>query len=238
VLISIHMPKTAGLSLRATLEEHFAAALLPDYQDYPLAHTPQERQTAAERFSRDLAPADFASIGCIHGHFLPAKYLSLVESQDCQCITWLRQPVARLISHYAYWRRSYDASSAETSALHRRVVEEGWTLEQFCLTPELRNVYSQFLWGFPLDRLDFVGITEYFAEDLRYFSTGFLSINAAPQWNNRRDASDQLQTPEDLDEELCRQIEEYHAQDMQLYQWAIELRANRRVLVPGGFKGA
>ncbi len=33
------------------------------------------------------------------------------------------------------------------------MVEEEWTLERFCLEPELKNLYSQFLWGFPLKKV-------------------------------------------------------------------------------------
>ena len=43
MLISVHMPKTAGLSFRATLEEHFGDGFSYDYADYPLAHKPLDR---------------------------------------------------------------------------------------------------------------------------------------------------------------------------------------------------
>lgn len=225
MLVSIHMPKTAGLSFRATLEQHYGEGFRHDYADYPLASPLPQRHAAALEYSLAAEPATYAGVGCIHGHFLPVKYLLLADSMECRFVTWLREPVQRLVSHYYYWQRSYDPAAEETSSLHRRVVEEEWTLEQFCLAPELRNVYSQFLWAFPLRALDFVGITEYFAEDLRDFSTLFLGINAEPHFANTADTP---AGPEKLPRKLLRQVQNYHAQDLSLYQWALQRRVARQ----------
>ncbi len=224
MLVSVHMPKTAGLSFRATLEQHYGAGFRHDYADYPLASPLPERHAAALEYSLAAEPAAYAGVHCIHGHFLPVKYLLLADSMECRFVTWLREPVQRLVSHYYYWQRSYDPVAEETSSLHRRVVEENWTLEQFCLAPELRNVYSQFLWAFPLRALDFVGITEYFAEDLRDFSTQFLGINAEPQFAN---AAEVPAGPEQLPRKLLLKVQDYHALDLSLYQWALQQRAAR-----------
>lgn len=224
MLVSIHMPKTAGLSFRTTLEQHYGEGFRHDYADYPLASPLPQRHAAALEYSLAAEPAAYADVACIHGHFLPIKYLLLADSMECRFVTWLREPVQRLVSHYYYWQRSYDPVAEDTSSLHRRVVEEQWTLEQFCLAPELRNVYSQFLWAFPLRALDFVGITEYFAEDLREFATLFLGINVEPQFAN---AADVPAGPEKLPPKLLRQVQEYHAQDLSLYQWALQQRAAR-----------
>ncbi len=225
MLVSIHMPKTAGLSFRAALEEHYGAGFAPDYADYPLASPLPQRHAAALEFSLAAEPSAYRQVGCIHGHFLPIKYLLLADYMECRFVTWLREPLQRLVSHYYYWQRSYDPAADDTSSLHRRVVEEAWTLEQFCLAPELRNVYSQFLWAFPLRALDFVGITEYFAEDLRDFSTQFLGINVEPQFAN---AAEVPAGPEQLRPRLRQQVREFHAQDLALYQWALQKREARR----------
>ena len=225
MLVSIHMPKTAGLSFRATLEEHFATGFTHDYADYPLASPQPQRHAAALEFSLAAEPAAYRNVRCIHGHFLPIKYLLLADYMDCQFVTWLREPLQRLVSHYYYWQRSYDPAAEDTSSLHRRVVEERWTLERFCLAPELRNVYSQFLWAFPLRALDFVGITEFFEEDLRDFSAQFLGIKAEPRFAN---AADVPAGPEQLPAALRQRVRDYHSQDIALYQWALQKREARQ----------
>jgi hypothetical protein len=221
------MPKTAGLSFRAALEKHFGDGFRHDYQDYPLAQTAARRREQAAAWGETAKAADFAGVECVHGHFLAAKYLPLAESVPCTFITWLREPLARLVSHYRYWLRSYDSDPALVSPLHRRVVEEKWSLERFCLAPELRNVYTEFLWGFPPERLNFVGITEFYADDLRYFSQEILGNNLALHTLN--------QGPGEVNgggETLPsvsgrRRIEACHAADISLYQHFLRQRKQR-----------
>lgn len=227
MLISVHMPKTAGLSFRATLEEHFGDAFLPDYEDFPLAHPPFERHDLALQYSKRVSHRDLGGMECIHGHFLPVKYLLLADQRPCRFVTWLRDPVERLVSHYHYWQRTYDPASDRTSSLHRRVVEEGWTLEEFCLAPELRNVYTQFLWAFPLQQLDFIGITESFDEDLRYFSRVFLGQEARPRYLNQRELVEEERWLGELTATVRAQVEAYHEEDIRFYQQALELRQRR-----------
>jgi hypothetical protein len=221
------MPKTAGLSFRASLEEYFGDRFRHDYQDYPLAQSAQERRERARRWGESARPADFAGVDCVHGHFLPLKYLPLADTLPCRFVTWLREPVARLVSHYHYWQQTYDPASDLTSSLHRRVVEEGWSLERFCLAPELRNVYTEFLWGFPEERLCFVGITEFFAEDLRYFSQEILGNKMRPHTLNRHVGGDEGGAGAGLTAATRARVEEYHLADITLYRQVLERRRLR-----------
>ena len=49
-------------------------------------------------------------VACIHGHFLPVKYRIALARRPAHYVTWLRDPVERIASHYAFWRRDYDGS--------------------------------------------------------------------------------------------------------------------------------
>ena len=225
------MPKTAGSSFRASLEECFGDGFRHDYQDYPLAQEAHVRRQRAQDWGRSARPADFAGVDCVHGHFLPLKYLELSRTLPCTFVTWLREPVARLVSHYYYWQRAYDPASGLTSPLHRRVVEESWSLQRFCLAPELRNVYSEFLWGFPPERLQFIGITEFFTEDLRYFSQQVLGNRLQAHTLNSRAGTDGVEPTARLSAATRAEIEAYHAADMALYRLALRRREGR--LHPG-----
>lgn len=227
LVVSLHMPKTAGNSFLATLDDHFGRGLHRDYADYPLHVAPQERHRQALQGALSLTQPDYKDTLCVHGHFLPVKYLLLADQRPCVFATWLREPIARLVSHYHYWNDVYDPDSADIKLLHRRVVEEKWSLQRFCLSPELRNVYSQLLWGFPLERFDFIGITENYENDLHAFSSTYLGKKAPAHALNRRQSAESTDASSELTGSLRHDIEQWHAADMALYQRAV--RAGRLI---------
>lgn len=231
LIISIHMPKTAGVSFRATLEEHFGDGFRHDYADFPLNQTPESRYESAMKAGQAGDKSDFSNTSCIHGHFLPMKYLGLAQARECKFVTWLREPLARLVSHYHYWYLTYDQSSEQTAALHRRVVEESWSLEDFCLSSELRNVYTQFLNGFPVDELDFIGITECYDQDLRYFSEHYLCEKVTARKLNRRPDPAVPIPEEQLSTDFWEAVSAYHSADIELYKMALARRSERVSLV-------
>ena len=223
-IISVHVPKTGGLSFRAMLEEQMGDRFLPDYDDVPLAHPHQERQRMATEAEHQLNMQELEGIECVHGHFLPVKYRPLAAQRECSFVAWLREPLARLASHYYYWQRTYDPQSSDTSAVQTRMMEDNWSLEDFCLAPELRNIYAQFFWSFPLQDFDFIGITEHFDEDFRYFCTAFLGKNLQPQRLNQRDPESR---DAGLSDAAVHSIRAFHAEDVALYDEALQLREAR-----------
>ncbi len=219
VLISLHIPKTAGTSFSEFLMAHFTDKLLMDYKHLP-EHISLFRIRAVTGYHCIInAFRNYSNIKCIHGHFLAAKYLSV---RRAKFITWMRNPVERLASHYHYWKRT---CTPESLPLHRRVVEENWSFERFCLGPEVRNLYSRFLWRFPLNRFDFIGITEHFEEDFLYFTNRFFGIAPPiPRSNINLDKKGiYVDNPG-----LRSKIEAYHAQDMDLYRRAVANRSHRQ----------
>jgi hypothetical protein len=228
VLISLHLPKTAGTSFLALLETHYGDALVRDYGDRPLhCGALRRRVRAAAGGLRNALPSRrLRDAACIHGHFLPLKYARLPGRRHF--VVWLRDPVERLASHYHYWNRSYDRGDA--GRLHRRVVEERWTLERFCLGPELRNIYSTFLWRFPLERFDFVGITERYDEDVHDFAARFLDREGTqpPPATVNAGHRGGVGSPWIEDPAFRARVEAHHARDVILYHRALALAERRR----------
>jgi hypothetical protein len=222
VIISVHLPKTAGKSFQAALETRFGHSLREDYGSFPMNTPRYERQRAALEASLANAEADLAGVECIHGHFLPVKYLLLATRRDLTFVTWVRDPIQRLLSHYHYWRKTYQPGTSPP--LHRKMVEENWSVQRFCLGDEMRNTYAQFLWGFPVENFDFMGITEFYEEDLAYFAKRFLGVPVVPQRVNVGAAQGKEY---ELDEGLRRQIEAFHERDIEVYQRALEKRKTR-----------
>lgn len=220
MLISLHLPKTAGSSFRATLEEYYKNGMIRDYADLPI-NTPLFKRNVSALKKCIMPDTIEQDVACIHGHFLPIKYFFVREAKF---ITWMRDPVERLASHYYYWMRHYNPQHCPS--LHRRVVEEKWSLERFCLSREMRNFYGQFLWGFPMSRFSFIGITEYYDSEIKYFSSQFIQSTLPAYSININEAKKEATYFSD-EIALREKIEAYHSKDVALYQKALRMRSAR-----------
>jgi hypothetical protein len=222
------MPKSGGSSFKKMLEDHFGNDFKGDYRDYPLHKSDRFRHGHAEakRFTNSVRYPIFkkySKIECIHGHYLPYKYSCFIEDKDNVFVTWLRDPIERIASHYFYWKRTYDPKKARV--LQRKVVEDDWSFEKFAFSEQMKNVYSKFLWRFPISRLDFIGIVEFAEEDTSYFSKTFLKNSSLrlPSLNVNQDRVTKY--VEDID--TIRRLKLHHNDDYGLYNYALHQRKNR-----------
>lgn len=222
MLISLHLPKTAGTSFGKSLGDHFGNALLLDYDDNPIAKSIQTRSREAIEASIELADNGLNDYQCVHGHFLPVKYLLLSTKINTRFITWMRDPVERMLSHYYFWQTYYDPEKAAVH--HKRFIEEKWSLERFCLGPEFRNIYHQYLWGFPLRSFNFIGISEFYQEDFNYFCSEYFGQELPTYRENITQRPNKIHN---IDEELRKKIELYHKDDVEIYQELLKARKNR-----------
>jgi hypothetical protein len=216
MLVSLHMAKTAGTSFAAALRAHYGEGLVEDYGMLPINRPRGRREWDALRAGFAARRGWPAQIRAIHGHFLPVMYRIAFHGRMVDYVTWLRDPVERLVSNYHYWRRQAHGATPE-QPLRYRMACEGWSLERFCLGPEFRNLYRQYLWGFEPRRFAFIGITERYEEDLDYFARHFLDGAATAthaRANPERDSERYL-----VDPSLRARIERHHAADMALYRW-------------------
>jgi hypothetical protein len=217
LVVSVHLPKTAGTSFGVALRQAYGAGYLEDYGDLPMQHAPWARQWRALRAALRGVRGIPDPVRCIHGHFLAVKYRPVACRQKVLYITWLRDPVERLASHYHFWRRDY-AGNDPRQPLRNRMLREDWSFERFALGPELRDVYSRYLWHFDPRRFDFIGITEHYERDLTRFAQGHLGRGF------RMEAA--LVNPErgeggyGIPQGLRNRIEAHHARDVALYHWA------------------
>ncbi|MGD2186482.1 MAG: hypothetical protein PVI71_10160 [Desulfobacterales bacterium] len=224
MIISLHLPKTAGTSFAAALETHFQTRFLIDNSDLPINTSQYERNRSALVACLRNADNDISDVDCIHGHFLPMKYLLMGDKRELKFVTWMRHPVERVLSHYYFWKKTYRPGKVPN--LHRKVVEENWSIERFCLGPEVRNLYWQFLWGFPIDYFDFIGITEFYENDFAYFVQHYLGGDHIKP--KRLNVSGQERGAYQIDRSFRKDIEAFHDRDIELYQKALERRLMQR----------
>lgn len=220
LVVSLHLPKTAGTSFAQTLRAAHGDGFRSDYADLPLQYGPWRRRSDAVRGGLALRGRIGAEVTCIHGHFLALKYRIALARRPVRYITWLRDPVQRLASHYAFWRRDYDGGDP-AQPLRNRMLREDWSFERFALGPEMRNAYRQYLWGFDPARFDFIGITEHYEADLERLvrMLGGDAVVATALVN-----PDKGEGGYGIDPPLLRRIERHHAADLALYRRAVARR--------------
>ena len=92
-IIFLHLPKTAGTSLRLTIQKNYRARdLYFVYSRHPQFHSIEE--------FRAFAPEDFRKYRIIMGHFPFNK--RLLPFEDRRFVTIVREPVQRCISYYRH----------------------------------------------------------------------------------------------------------------------------------------
>lgn len=217
MLISVHIPKTAGTAFSGLLQQHFGARLLLDHADRPLAAHFAWRRLSS-RVKRVTA-FDASAYDCIHGHFIADKYDFLGSAT--RHVAWLRDPAQRVASHYHYWRRVPDMRNVDC----RRLIEQRLSLEQFAAMPRMRNVAARFFAGKRPREFFFIGLVEDAEASIARFHrlTG-IGANGMPT-DNAADPADAL--ARELSPALRARIEVLNRADRALYDEAANLLARK-----------
>jgi hypothetical protein len=163
MLISVHVPKTGGISFLEVLKAAYGERLLMDYADRPMAAGTLRRLLRTLRSRRSLTADRLAVYDCVHGHFLPFKYKSLSRRSFA---IWFRDPVELVVSRYFYFQRHLKPDDEQ---FRKYIKRQGLTLEAYARIPHFHNVYAKYLFGMRLADFDFVGITENFDASLEVF---------------------------------------------------------------------
>lgn len=160
-VISVHVPKAAGRSLRKSLADAYGeAAMHFDYADDPAnpcsawSLDPEGRRLGAKMV--ELPPA----ARVVHGHFNPSKYEFLANARR---IGFLRHPVDNIISICFYWK----GVETDSNYLWKYFRDNRLSLPDLARLPSLRYLYSRtYFGGIDMRAFDFIGFTETYADDL------------------------------------------------------------------------
>lgn len=184
MIVSIHVPKTAGTAFQQLLSNQFGSRLLLENGDRPLApgYLVRSLRRTAKRWAGQTE-FDPSRYDCIHGHFLARRFDYLGKVRR---IIWLRDPVQRVASHYHYWKRVPDMRNADC----RLMIEKNMSLVQFAALPRMRNVQARFVDGCRLSDFAFIGLFENIDESLSRLSaaTG-IDASSLPRSNANAEKS-------------------------------------------------
>ena len=169
MIVSVHIPKTAGTSFRLALERTFGDRLLLDYDDRPLSTDPDQIARRLEAARR--VPADAAGLAArydvVHGHFIADKYQD--SDLEPRFAAFFREPGARLVSHFKQWRRQANPANPLGWKVHTGAIG----MAEMAADPMIRGLYRHFLGTVPVDAFDFIGLTEAYERSLALFEAVF-----------------------------------------------------------------
>lgn len=213
-LISIHIPKTAGTSFRNTLEGVYGREGVVRL-DIGLIR--QETRIWEELYSDATLPSQTR---VVHGHFsYPLLTGRFPVDPDLPVITWLRDPVQRVISNYYYLVKRLREELEEEKRGLNILVKLQRSLEEYVRYDRAQNRMSRFLEGLDLDRMAFVGFVESYDEDLALLAQR-MNWSEVPVFHHNRTAKESPEVPETtLD--LIRNLNQ---KDLRLYERALELK--------------
>ncbi|TCK07258.1 sulfotransferase family 2 domain-containing protein [Marinobacterium mangrovicola] len=216
-LFFVHIPKTAGTSFRKAAEEYFSFESV--CYDYSLDSA--ETSDLVRKFiyeEKDYLGLNTAlsetEILFISGHVPAKKYVHLLGAS--QLVTFLRDPVQRVLSEYNHFLR------------HKNY--EG-DLPSFYRKPQFINRHSKMLHGLPIEALGFIGLTEDYDVSLSQLNALFGTAFQRRKLNQGREAKDKAyEVPDDQ----LKEMQELNAVDIALYQKVVELYKQRYALFVKG----
>ncbi|WP_404423984.1 hypothetical protein [Nibricoccus sp. IMCC34717] len=146
----------------------------------------------------------------IHGHIRPTQVLG--QFPHAALITWLREPIDRLISEYRFLRNHPDGSNVLS-----QLVSKGGSFMDFAEHPGALNRMTWYLDGLPLSRFAFVGISELFDQELdRLERTTGLSVRRYHKANASTGSSIELSAAQ------RQHVEALNVADYRLYRVCFE----------------
>lgn len=121
--------------------------------------------------------------------------------------------------------RSRPADAVPLPPLHARVADgeatlpPGLDLEQFCRIPRFQDTYRKYLWRFPLERFDFIGLTERFDDSLDVLASRY-GIDCAERGALNANPHRGVE-PYEVEPAMARAILEANPGDAAIYQQAL-----------------
>jgi hypothetical protein len=213
-LISLHIPKTAGTSFRQSLKEIYGdeSAVRLDINNRLRTVKINEKLFEGKALPKEIR--------VIHGHFhIDHLFEDLRLPNDLPMITWMRDPVKRVISNYYYLEQRLKEELDEESKGLNILEKMQRNLIEYARADVNRNVQARYIANTPLKRFKFIGIADEYSEEIKRLQ----SVMNWPQLTIHKVNVTKKKRP-DLAQDWIEEIKELNSVDMELFREALAIR--------------
>jgi len=157
----------------------------------------------------------------IHGHYsYPLLTRHFNVDPALPIITWLRDPVRRVVSNYHYLAKRLAEELKEEQRGLNILRKMQRTLLEFAQYEANQNRMSRFLEALTLEKMHFVGIVEQYDEDLKTLADR-MEWHNYPVFHHNQTGKD-TSSISDIERDIIRSLNQ---EDVALYEKALDLRA-------------
>lgn len=196
VVLSVHIPKTGGVSFRKILAQLYEEDFLLKYWQM------------TDAYGRVVTSIP-ENIRCIHGHFHTDALLPAYP--EAKLITWVRDPVERVVSSYFHRLRDPDWAHPVSRELH----EKKLSLTEFAALELMRNETARFFGSRQPADFAFIGRMETFESSLARFLEEFGFSQVPIPCENRNPDRQTSRYP--LDDDTRAKIAALNELDLAIY---------------------
>ncbi len=212
-LISIHIPKTAGTSFFHSLKKQYGSKKVVRIDS-------NKNRININKIPNKKAYV-FKNPTVIHGHFtidFIQDHLSILHKPPI--ITWLRDPVERVISNYFYLHKRLGEELNEEKKGLNILAKMQRTLLEYAHDERNQNRMSKFLSGTNLEDFFYIGLVENYNHDIK-------ELGEKLNWNHlevfQHNKTGNTYKPK-VDNKTKEIILSLNQKDQELYQQALKIK--------------